>query len=54
MACADGVAPTGLNGALWPDADIHLAKSAYKFGIPFALSAAATSSIEAVRILEAA
>ncbi len=42
------IAPTGLNGIFWPDGDIELAKAAARFGIPFALSTASTSSIEAV------
>ncbi|PVX85870.1 alpha-hydroxy-acid oxidizing protein [Paraburkholderia unamae] len=42
------IAPTGLNSIFWPDGDIALARAAGKFGIPFALSTASTSSIEAV------
>jgi len=42
------IAPTGLNGIFWPDGDIELAKAAARFGIPFALSTASTSSIEDV------
>ncbi|SAK79432.1 FMN-dependent alpha-hydroxy acid dehydrogenase [Caballeronia fortuita] len=42
------IAPTGLNGVLWPDGDLVLARAAAKFGIPFALSTASTASIEAV------
>lgn len=42
------IAPTGLNGIFWPDGDLALARAAGKFGIPFALSTASTSSIEAV------
>ncbi len=42
------IAPTGLNGILWPDGDLALARAAGRFGIPFALSTASTSSIEAV------
>ena len=30
------IAPTGLNGALWPKGDILLARAAEKAGIPFA------------------
>lgn len=40
------IAPTGLNGLLWPQGDLALARSAAKFNIPFMLSTAATSSIE--------
>lgn len=42
------IAPTGLNGILWPDGDLVLARAAEKFGIPFALSTASTASIECV------
>lgn len=42
------IAPTGLNGIFWPDGDIVLARVAGKFGIPFALSTASTTSIEDV------
>lgn len=40
------IGPTGGNGALWPDADIALAKAAEKANVPFSLSTASTSSIE--------
>jgi len=42
------IAPTGLNGVLWPKGDIALARSAAKAGIPFVLSTASNSSIEEV------
>lgn len=42
------IAPTGLNGIFWPDGDIEVAKAAARFGIPFVLSTASTSSIEDV------
>jgi (S)-mandelate dehydrogenase len=42
------IAPTGLNGIFWPDGDLALARAAGKFGIPFALSTASTTSIEEV------
>ncbi|AET93735.1 S-mandelate dehydrogenase (MdlB) (plasmid) [Burkholderia sp. YI23] len=42
------VGPTGLNGIFWPHGDLALARAAGNFGIPFALSTASTSSIEAV------
>jgi (S)-mandelate dehydrogenase len=32
------VAPTGLNGVLWPNADLRLAEAAAEFGVPFAQS----------------
>ena len=41
------IAPTGLNGALWPDRDVLLARAAAA-GIPFVLSTAATTTIEDV------
>jgi (S)-mandelate dehydrogenase len=42
------IAPTGLNGALWPDGDVLLARAAAKAGIPFALSTASSATIEEV------
>ena len=42
------IAPTGLNGVLWPDGDILLARAAAKAGIPFVLSTASTAPIEDV------
>jgi (S)-mandelate dehydrogenase len=42
------IAPTGLNGALWPKGDILLARAAEKAGIPFILSTASNASIEEV------
>ncbi|MBR1130821.1 alpha-hydroxy-acid oxidizing protein [Bradyrhizobium iriomotense] len=42
------IAPTGLNGAFWPNGDIALARAAEKANIPFALSTASTASIEDV------
>nr|WP_275199381.1 alpha-hydroxy-acid oxidizing protein [Bradyrhizobium sp. CSA207] len=42
------IAPTGLNGAFWPDGDISLARAAEKANIPFALSTASTTAIEDV------
>ena len=42
------IAPTGLNGAFWPNGDIALARAAEKANIPFALSTASTVSIEDV------
>jgi (S)-mandelate dehydrogenase len=43
------IAPTGYNGMLYPEADIKLAKAAYKQRIPFTLSTVSTSSLEEVR-----
>jgi (S)-mandelate dehydrogenase len=42
------IAPTGLNGALWPKGDILLARAAERAGIPFILSTASNASIEEV------
>jgi (S)-mandelate dehydrogenase len=42
------IAPTGLNGLLWPEGDFALARAAAKFGVPFTLSTASTASIEDV------
>ncbi|MFZ4213591.1 alpha-hydroxy-acid oxidizing protein [Pantoea endophytica] len=42
------IAPTGLNGALWPKGDLLLAKAAAKANIPFMLSTASNMSIEEV------
>lgn len=42
------IAPTGLNGALWPQGDLILAQAAARAGIPFVLSTAANMSIEQI------
>ena len=42
------IAPTGLNGAIWPDGDVLLARAAAAAGIPFALSTASNATIEDV------
>ena len=42
------IAPTGLNGALWPKGDLILARAAAKANIPFMLSTASNMSIEEV------
>jgi (S)-mandelate dehydrogenase len=42
------VAPTGLNGLLWKDGDLLLARAAAKANIPFVLSTPAGNSIEQV------
>jgi (S)-mandelate dehydrogenase len=42
------IAPTGLNGIHWPDADIALARGAAAAGSGFVLSTASTNSIEEV------
>lgn len=43
-----GIAPTGLNNLAWPGADMALAKAAQSADIPFVLSTASTTTIEAV------
>lgn len=42
------IAPTGINGVLRPDGDLMLARAAARYGIPFCLSTASTSTIEEV------
>ena len=43
-----GIAPIGLQGLIWPNAPIILAKSAKKYNIPYILSTVSTSTIEEV------
>ena len=43
-----GVAPVGLTGLMWPQAEIILAKTAEKYNIPFSLSTVATETPETV------
>jgi len=43
-----GVAPIGLANLIWPGADIGLARAAAGAGIPYVLSTAGTTAIEAV------
>lgn len=42
------IAPTGLNGVLWPKGDIALARAAAKAGLPFTLSTASNATLEDV------
>ncbi|WP_397448442.1 alpha-hydroxy acid oxidase [Pseudomonas sp. NA-150] len=42
------IGPTGYNGMLYRDADLHLAKAATERGLPFTLSTVSTSSLEQV------
>jgi len=42
------VAPTGLNGVLWPNGDLALARAAAKANIPFALSTASNATMEEI------
>ncbi|SDF30372.1 alpha-hydroxy acid oxidase [Phytopseudomonas seleniipraecipitans] len=46
------VGPTGFNGLLTKDGDLHLARAAAKAGIPFVLSNASTTSIEDIAAVE--
>jgi (S)-mandelate dehydrogenase len=48
LALPMAVAPTGYNGMLHCDADIHLARAATERGLPFSLSTVSTSSMEEV------
>lgn len=42
------IGPTGLAGAGWPKADVHLARAASAAGIPFVMSTAATATMDEV------
>jgi (S)-mandelate dehydrogenase len=42
------IGPTGYNGMLYRDADIHLARAATERGLPFTLSTVSTSSLEQI------
>lgn len=42
------IGPTGLAGTVWPKADVHLARAAARYGIPFVMSTAATATMEEV------
>lgn len=46
------VGPTGFNGLLTKDGDLHLARAAAKVGIPFVLSNASTTSMEDIAAVE--
>ena len=41
-----GIAPVGMSGLMWPDAEGHLARAARKTGIPYSLSTVASQSPE--------
>ena len=43
-----GISPIGLQGLIWPNAPIILAKAAHEHNIPFVLSTVSTSTIEEV------
>lgn len=46
------IGPTGFNGLLTRDGDLHLARAAANAGIPFVLSNASTTSIEDIAAVE--
>ncbi|MGH1578263.1 alpha-hydroxy acid oxidase [Planktotalea sp.] len=48
MALPFGIAPVGMSGLIWPDAEHLLAQSAAKLGIPYTLSTVATRTPEDV------
>ncbi len=41
-----GIAPVGMSGLIWPDAEGHLARAAARAGIPYGLSTVASQSPE--------
>ncbi|MEP1766343.1 MAG: alpha-hydroxy acid oxidase [Sulfitobacter sp.] len=41
-----GIAPIGMSGLMWPDAEGHLARGAARMGIPYSISTVATQSPE--------
>lgn len=41
-----GIAPVGMSGLIWPDAETHLARAAAQAGLPYTLSTVATRSPE--------
>ncbi len=43
-----GIAPVGMSGLMWPDAERHLAQGAARLGIPYTLSTVAAASPEDV------
>lgn len=43
------IAPTGLAGFVWPDGEIHCARAAERFGVPYTLSIGSVCSLEEVR-----
>jgi len=43
-----GIAPVGMSGLIWPDAERHLARAATQAGIPYALSTVASQKPEDV------
>jgi len=41
-----GIAPVGMSGLIWPQAEQHLARAAAELGIPYTLSTVATQTPE--------
>ncbi|MEM9575989.1 MAG: alpha-hydroxy acid oxidase [Pseudomonadota bacterium] len=41
-----GIAPVGMSGLMWPDAEGHLARAAHRLGLPYTLSTVASQSPE--------
>ena len=48
VAMPVALAPAGLTGAIYPNGEIHAARAAEKFGVPFCLSTMSVCSIEDV------
>ncbi|MEO0401336.1 MAG: alpha-hydroxy acid oxidase [Pseudomonadota bacterium] len=44
-----GIAPVGMSGLMWPDAELHLARAGSCLGIPYALSTVATVAPEDIQ-----
>ncbi|WP_415402476.1 alpha-hydroxy acid oxidase [Tateyamaria sp. SN3-11] len=44
-----GIAPVGMSGLMWPDAERHLAQGAARLGIPYSLSTVATVAPEDIQ-----
>ena len=41
-----GIAPVGMSGLIWPDAEAHLARTAARVGLPYSLSTVASQNPE--------
>jgi L-lactate dehydrogenase (cytochrome) len=48
MSLPFGIAPMGLGGLMWPNAEHHLARAAAHFGMPYGLSTVCTASMEEI------
>lgn len=49
MGLPVGIAPVGMSGLIWPDAERHLARAAAALGIPYTLSTVASQTPEDVQ-----